>query len=559
MKWLNLFGPCVVCALSGALLGAETHDLILRGGRIVDGSGNPWFLGDLAVREGRISAVGRVVEAGRLEIDVRGLFVAPGFIDIHSHSDWLLLEDGHAQSKVRQGVTTEVLGESSSGGPSKGKLPPRSAATRAGTREWTTLGGYLEALEAGGISVNVATYVGLGNVWRCVMGDSFERPSAAEVHAMEALVEEAMRDGAFGLSSMVASPPDMLATTDDLVTLCRAAARHGGVYSTHIRNEGSGVLEAVREAIDVGRRAALPVDIIHLKIAEEKLWGRMKDVVALIEEARRGGVDVRANVYPYTRGNNDLASIIPPWAHEGGREEMLKRLESAAVRERLRKEIREGIPGWYNHYLAVGGDWSRMLVNAALSPRNREHEQSTMDRIILRKVEGKSPPPDPLDVLFDFLVEEGGSVGTIYSHHAEEDMNLALVQPWCSIGSDGLAHAIEGPLRRGSPHPRSFGTFPRVLGVYARERRLFSVEEAVRKMTSLNAAKLGLRDRGLLREGCHADLTVFDPDRVIDRATYLEPFQYPEGIEFVIVNGVAVIERGRHTGARPGRVLRKGR
>jgi N-acyl-D-aspartate/D-glutamate deacylase len=262
-------------------------------------------------------------------------------------------------------------------------------------------------------------------------------------------------------------------------------------------------------------------------------------------------VNIQANIYPYTRGNNNLATILPPWAHEGGQAKMLARLKDPRERVRLKKDIREGIPGWYNHYTAVGGDWGRMLISA-----NSTYRGLTMDRILAARTKGKKPPPDLLDEFFDLLIEEGGSVSTVYDHHTEKDMNLALVQPWCGIGSDGLAYATEGPLRRGHPHPRSFGTFPRVLGVYVRERKLLRLEDAIRKMTSQNALKLGLHDRGLLRPGDYADITLFDPERVIDRATYENPFRYSEGIEFVIVNGQIVLERDRHTGARPGRALR---
>jgi len=534
----------------------EPYDVILRGGKIVDGTGRAAFAGDVAIRGDRVVQVGAVAGTAAREIDARGLVVAPGFIDMHSHSDWLLLEDGAAQSKIRQGVTIEVLGEESSGGPCKGKMSGRVSGPEGSRVSWTTLGGYFEALERSGISVNVASYVGQGNVWRCVMGDSHARPSPAEFEEMKLLVAEAMKDGAFGLSCMLASGPGNLATTDDMVALCRVAACDKGIYSTHIRTEGTEVLAAIREAIEIGERAGVPVDIIHLKIAEQKLWGRMNEIVALIESARARGVAVHANVYPYTRGNNNLVTILPTWAHEGGLERMLARLRDPAEREKMKKDIRSGIPGWYNHYTAVGGDWARMLVNANLSAKNKRFEGQTMDKILAAR---GAAAGDGLDGMFDFLLEENGSVATIYAHHTEEDMNLAMKQPWCSIGSDGLAYATEGPLRRGVPHPRSFGTFPRVLGVYARERGLLTLEDAVRKMTSLNASKLGLRDRGVLRPGAFADVTIFDAGRVIDRATYLEPFQYPEGIETVIVNGQVVLEMGRHTGARAGRVLRRGR
>ncbi len=537
------------------------YDLVIRNGRVVDGTGNPWVHADVAIRGDRIVAVGRLPEgvAARRTIDASGLVVAPGFIDMHSHSDWVLFEDGGAPSKIRQGVTTEVLGEDHSGGPHQGKLAAKAVTVKGETVHLATLGDYLGALERSGIATNIATYVGLGNVWGGVMGDSFDRPTPGQVEEMKAILDAAMRDGAFGLSTMMAGPQAMVATTDDLVALCSVVRRHGGLYSSHIRNEGEGVLGAVREAIAVGERGGVPVDIIHLKIADRRLWGRMGEVVALIEAARRRGVDVQANVYPYTRGNNDLVSILPPWAHEGGRDALLARLRDPALRERMKHDIKAGLPGWYNHYLAVGGDWSRMLPSAAFGPENARLAGLTMDKVLAARAGGKSPTPDPLDAMFDLLLEEGGSVPTIYAHHTEEDMNLAMRQPWCSIGSDGSALAVDGPLRRGHPHPRNFGTFPRVLGVYVRERGVLTLEDAVRKMTSLNASKLGLRDRGLLRPGAFADVTLFDPARVVDRSTYEEPFRYSEGIEAVIVNGEVALDRGSPTGARSGRTLRHGR
>ena len=524
------------------------YDLLIRGARVVDGSGRPAFAADVAVRGDRIEAVGPLPEAAaKRVVDARGLVLAPGFIDMHSHSDDLLFEDGRGESKLRQGVTTEVFGEHTSGGPHMGKLPP----VRPGVR---TMGDYLAAVDKAGYALNVASYVSQGNIWKCVMGDAFDRPGPAQLEEMKALVAQAMEEGAWGLSIMVAEPPGLLATTDEIVELAKVAARYGGIYSTHIRNEGTGVLDAVKEAVAVGERAKLRVDVIHLKIADQQLWGRMKEVVALIEDARKRGVDVQANVYPYTRGNNNLAAILPPWAREGGTERILARLGDPAERERIKADVKAGLPGWYNHYTAVGGDWSRMLVNADLSARNKGFEGMTMDKILAAR-EAK----DPLDGWLDFLREEKASISCIYEHHTDADRDLALKQPWCSIGSDGSAYAIDGPLRRGKPHPRNFGTFPRVLGLFVREKKLLTLEDAVRKMTSLNAAKLGLRDRGVIRAGAKADLVLFDAARVIDKSTYLEPFQYPEGIDTVVVNGRVVLDRGVHSGERPGRALRRGK
>jgi len=540
---------CLVCISRWST--AADYDLVIRGGRVVDGTGNPWRYADVAVQGDRIAAVGRVTGTGTKEFDVTGLVVSPGFIDIHSHSDYLLLRDGSAHSKIRQGVTTEILGEGNSAGPFQGQVSAKRVVIDGQRHEFTTLGEYLNLIQQSGISVNVGSYVGLNNLWRAAMGDTFNRPTAEQMAIMKRLLVEALQDGALGLSSQVMMPPGSLATVDDIAELCQVVVQYGGIYSTHIRNEGTGVFDAVKEAIELGRRTGIPVDIIHLKIADEKYWGRMQEVVALIDAARNEGLNIQANVYPYTRGNNNLVSIIPPWAHEGGRKQLIARLQAPSQRARLKRDIRSGIPGWYNHFTAVGGDWSRMLISA-----NSTYRGLTMDRVLALRPKPQEEQDD-LDQLFDLLIEAGGSISTVYAHHTERDMTLALSQPWCSVGSDGSAYAIEGPLRSGNPHPRNFGTFPRVLGVYVRELGLLRLEDAVRKMTSLNATKAGIRDRGLLRPGTFADITIFDPETIIDNAKYTEPFQYSEGIRFVFVNGQLVLNGTRHTQARPGRALRR--
>ena len=368
---------------------------------------------------------------------------------------------------------------------------------------------------------------------------------------MRRLVGEAMADGALGLASSLSGPPGVWIDTDTLVALAEVAGQHGGIYSTHMRTEGTGVFKSVEEAIEIGRRGRLPVDIIHLKIAERTMWGQMPELVALIAAARARGQAVEANVYPYRAGQNNLASIVPPWAHEGGAAALVARLKDPALRPRLEGEILGKVPlgDWYNHYTATG-DWDGMLLVTLANPRYRQFAGKRMSEVIT------SIGKPPLDVLFELLVENGGSVPTVFFHHSEEDMRYALAQPFVSIGSDGSAVSADGTVGPAHPHPRFYGTFPRVLGRYVRETGVLTLEEAVRKMTSANAAKVRQFDRGLLRPALWADVTIFDPARVIDHATFEQPQQYATGIEYVIVNGTVVIDRGQHTHARPGQILR---
>jgi N-acyl-D-aspartate/D-glutamate deacylase len=519
-----------------SLAWGQEFDLLIRGGRIADGTGNPAFPGDVAIRQGAIAAMGPLAgRTARQVIDAAGLVVAPGFIDLHNHSDRTVLVDGNAESMVRQGVTSMIFGEGGSAAPSK---------------EFANLRSYFGRLLKQGISTNIGTYVGSSQVWTWVRGERAGPPTAAELERMRGAVREAMQDGALGVASSLSGPPGNWIDTATLVAMCEIAGRMGGIYSTHMRTEGHGVFEAVAEAIDIGRRARLPVDIIHLKIAEHKLWGQMPELIGSIAAARAAGQDVQAHVYPYRAGQNNLASIIPPWAHEGGRQAMIARLKDPALRPRLENEINNGIPGsnWYNHYTATGG-WEGMLLVSFSNPKHKQFEGKRMSEVI------QALGRPGLDVLFELLSENGGSVPTVYFHHSEEDMRHALRQPFVSIGSDGTAVKTEGPLARGNPHPRYYGTFPRVLGRYVREEKVITLEEAIRKMTSANAAKVRQYDRGLLRPGMRADVTVFNPNTVIDHATFEKPHQYATGIDYVIVNGTVVLEKGRHTGARPGTIL----
>lgn len=522
--------------LGAAGPGAQTpeFDLLLRGGRIVDGTGNPSFQSDVGIRDGRIVAMGRLEgRTASRTVDVSGLAVAPGFIDIHNHSDDSIVEDGDARSMVRQGVTTMIFGESSSATP---------------TERWKSFDAYFTELRRRGIATNVGSFVGSGLVWTTVHGSRPGPPTREEVARMRAVVREAMNQGALGVSSSLSGPPGVWLDTDTLVAMCEEAATRGGLYATHMRTEGSGVFRATAEAIEIGRRARLPVEILHLKIADHQLWGRMPELVAQIRKAREEGVQVEANVYPYRAGQNNLASIIPPWAHEGGTQAMLLRLRDPALRPRLEREILHGIPGsdWYNHYTATGS-WDGMLLVALKNPAYKRYQGKRFSEAI--HALGKPP----VDVLFQFLQDNGGSVNTIFFHHSEKDMQFALRQPFVSVGSDGTA--VNAETATTHPHPRYYGTFPRVLGRYVREEKLFPLEEAVRKMTSANAAKIHAYDRGLLRPGQWADVTVFDPRTIADRATFEKPHQYAVGIQYVIVNGKLVLDRGQPTGARPGAIV----
>jgi N-acyl-D-amino-acid deacylase len=408
---------------------------------------------------------------------------------------------------------------------------------------------YFRALHRSGISTNVGSYIGSSTVWTTVHGPRAGPLAPAELEQARALVRKAMDQGALGVASSLSGPPGSWIDTDTLVALAEVAGARGGLFSTHMRNEGLGVWDAVAEALEIGRRARVPVDIIHLKIADRSLWQQMPKLVAEIAAARASGLDVQANVYPYRAGQNALETILPPWAHECGTEAMLARLRDPAQRARLTHDITNGLPGWYDHYTATGS-WDGMLLVSLSSPDYKRFEGQRMSDVI-----AAFPDQKPMDVLFDTLIANGGSVPTVYFHHAEEDMRYALRQPFVSVGSDGTAVKIGTATAAGHPHPRYYGTFARVLGRYVREEKLLTLEDAVRKMTAANTAKVHVYDRGLIRPGQWADVTVFDAERVADRATFENPHQYAEGIRYVIVNGGVVLEDGRHTGARPGVIL----
>jgi N-acyl-D-amino-acid deacylase len=504
------------------------------------------------VRDGRIAAIGRLncLTAKRV-INARSLVIAPGFIDLHTHSDYTLLVDGHAQSKVRQGVTTEIIGEDASVGPFVGYDQPdisKSPRPVGFKRNWETLDQYFSILQHQGISVNVASYVGAGQVWTSVIGNVNRRPTPGEMKRMQELTGQAMQDGAIGLCSGLIYSPNMFQTTNDLIELAKVAGRYGGYYATHIRGEGDEAPQALAEAITIGEKAHVPVHILHLKMDGKNNWGRMIGQVKIIDEARARGVEVTANQYPYPARWTHLEQCLPPRLLEGTLEHRVKLLRDPKIREEIRKAITIGAPGWTCNEVKTAGGWHGVMVSAVQRPEDKKYEGRRMDEV------AQMMNADPVDALCDLLVNEGGTAYAVYFSMSEADVELALKQPWVGIGSDGAAVDPGMPFV-GKPHPRFYGTFSRVLGVYVREKHALSLPDAIRKMTSLPARISGLADRGTLLPGMAADITIFDPATVIDEATFPDPVKYAVGIPYVIVNGVVVVDSGEHTGAKPGRAL----
>jgi len=536
------------------------YDLLIIRGKILDGSGNPWFEGSVAIKDGKVAGIGRLWNAkAKRVIDAAGLVVAPGFIDLHSHSDFTLLLDGTAQSKIRQGVTTEILGEAESAGPILG---PGAADFDSGVapilpidglkRDWTTLGEYFARVERQGVSVNIASYVGSGQVRLDVMGNVNRAPTSEELAKMEGLVEESMRAGSIGLASGLIYAPNMYAKTDELIDLARVAAKYGGIYTTHIRGEGANSIEAISEAIEIAEKAGLPGHILHFKSNGHANWGRMPELVKLIQAARDRGLDITADQYPYLAGMTRLEQCLPPKYLEGTADQVVARLKETKARTEIREAINKGLPGWDNNEVKDCGGWHGVMLAGCQRPESKKYEGQRMDEVA--RMMGK----DPVDALCDLLIAEHATPMAIYFSMNEADVELAMQQPWVGIGSDGAA-VNPSMAFMGRPHPRFYGTFPRVLGVYVREKHVLTLPDAVRKMTSLPAQIISLPDRGLLRPGMAADIVLFDAQTVKDRATFEDPSQYPVGIPYVIVNGVVVVDRGEHTGAKPGRVLNAGR
>jgi N-acyl-D-amino-acid deacylase len=528
-----------LAALVAAQQPARPFDLLITNARIIDGSGGPSITGSVAVRDGRIAGVGRVLGPAARTIDAGGKVLAPGFIDPHSHSDFSLLTDGNAESKIRQGVTTEVIGES-------GSVAPQKPTAERG---WSDFTGYFAAIERSKTSVNLLSYVGLGQVREFVMGNDERAPKTTELEQMSRLVADAMKQGAYGVATGLIYSPNAYAKTDELIALSRPASAAGGLYASHLRYDGEKLKEGIEEAIAIGEGARIPVHVFHLKVTGAKNFGRMKEVIALVEAARKRGVEFSADQYPYVASSTGLSQTIPPWAHEGGGAKLAERLKDPETRAKIRREMDDPHPTWENRLISAG-TWHNVQLASIRDASYKKYEGMRIDEA------AKAAAKDPYDFVFEILIAHRGNVGCVWFIIDENDVKLAMKQPWVSVGSDGSALATSGPLRNGVPHPRSFGTFPRVLGKYVREERVISLEQAVHKMSGLTAQQLHIKDRGLIRQGLAADLVIFDPATVIDRATFTDPFQYPLGIPTVIVNGRVVLDNGRHTGERPGIVIR---
>ena len=529
------------------------YDLLIRNGTIVDGSGAPGFKADLAVNGDRIVRIGDLSRATATRvIDAAGLVVAPGFFDLLGQSETYLLIDPRAMSKVMQGVTTEITGEGESIAP----INERQIKEQEGflrrfnlSIDWRTLDEYFKRLEKQRSGVNVGTFVGATQVREYVIGYEDREPSKAELEQMKTLVARAMRDGALGLSSSLQYVPARFAKTSELIELAKVARQYGGIYATHQRSEANTIDASLDEVFEIARKAGIRVEIWHLKTAYKKNWGRMPHVLERIREARASSIDVNADIYPYIAGSTSLSASLPPWALEGGTEKMLSRLRDPATRQRLKKEISEESNSWENIYLGSGGP-EGVLVSSVV---NRELEPLQGKRISEIAILEKK---DPLDALFDFILADEGQTGAIYFMMSEADMRAAMQSPFVTFCTDSGARATDGPLAGSKSHPRGWGTYPRILGKYVREEKLLSLETAIHKMTGGPAARVNLRERGLLREGMFADVTIFNPATVVDRATFESPNQYPVGIDYVLVNGQLSVDKGQRTPALAGRVLR---
>ena len=531
--WVTL--GCIAVPRAVAAQPAQTpaaYDVVIRNGRVLDGAGNPWILADVAIKDGRFAKIGLVTERGTTEIDARGKYVSPGWIDMMDQSGGVLPRNGLAENKLRMGVTTAIGGEGGFPVPA-GRIPE-----------------YFTNLEKNGISINFGSYFSEAQARGAVLGPSSRAPNAAELDRMRAIMDTAMRAGAMGMTTALIYPPGSYATTDELIEMAKVAAKYGGVYASHIRGEGAEVVQSVQELITIAEKAGLPGEVFHLKVAHRPSWGiRMDSVRQVVDAARARGVDVAADIYVYTAGGTGLEATIPSWAFEGGVDSLRARLNNPEVRARLKREQQTGSPGWWNIVEAAGG-WDGVVLVNARNAENAKYERKTLTEV------ARLMNKEPADAAMDLVLQGTGRVMAIYHMMGEPDIETALKFPWTSIGSDaGAILTLGQPDQTGLPHPRSFGNAARVIAEYVKKRKVLSLEDAVRKMTSWPATRMRLANRGSIKEGHWADVTIFDLDKIDDRATYDEPMVFPTGIDYVLVNGVVTIAGDKHTGAKAGKVL----
>jgi N-acyl-D-amino-acid deacylase len=547
-----LAGVLLLVFAGTALAELKTYDVVLRGGTIYDGSGARPVVGDVAIDGDRIVAVGSLADAkGKTEIDARGLAVSPGFVNMLSWATESLLVDGRAQSDLRQGVTLEVMGEGNSMGPLNDAMKKEGVEQQADIKypiTWTTLGEYLDQVVAKGIAPNVASFVGATTVRIHEVGYADRPPTPEELARMRKLVDHAMEEGALGVGSSLIYAPAFYAKTDELVALCEEAAKYDGMYISHMRSEGGRLLEALDELIDISRRARLPAEIYHFKAAGKPNWGKLDAAIRKVEAARASGLKITADMYTYTAGATGLDASMPPWVQEGGLETWLGRLKDPAIREKVKKEMDTPTDAWENLFLATGAD--KILLAGFKNDKLKPLTGKTLAEVA--KLRGKSPE----ETAMDLVIEDDSRVGTIYFLMSDDNVRREVALPWVSFGSDEQAPSTEGVFLKSNAHPRAYGTFIRVLGEYARDEKVLPLEEAIRKLTSLPAGNLKIRDRGLLKPGYFADVVLFDPATVKDHATYEKPHQYATGVKHVFVNGVQVLKDGEPTGAPAGRVVR---
>ncbi|HEV8233547.1 MAG TPA: D-aminoacylase [Gemmatimonadaceae bacterium] len=551
----------IACCISfatfaGAQRSAAPFDVLITNGHIIDGTGSPWYGADLGIRDGRVAAIGHLAgAAAKRRIDAKGMVVAPGFIDMLGQSELTILVNPHLPSKIFQGITTEITGEGGSVAPLNDKIIAADRVTYQHfkiTPDWRDLSQYFARLEKQGIGINFATYVGATQVRRMVLGDSDVAPTPAQLDRMKAIVRQAMQQGARGVSTSLQYAPAPYAKTDELIALASEAAKFGGVYATHMRSEGNDVLGALDEAIRIGREALIPVEIWHIKAAGKPNWGRMPQIVAKIDSARATGVDITANTYAYPAWFNSMSAFVPPWAHDGGDKALIARLKDPAMRVRMRKDMEAKDATWDNEWQEIPGP-EAVLVSVVQNPKLLPLQGKTLADI------AKARGTDPINTLFDILVEDEAFTECAVFAMSEPDILLALQQPWTSVDNDSQGTAPDGLLGQEHPHPRAYGTFPRILRKYVREDHALTLENAIRKFSALAAQKMRLTDRGVLKEGLWADVVVFDPNEIRDVATFENPNQLSVGMRYVLVNGVPVIAEGKMTNALPGKVLRGGR